>query len=274
MSTAILCGDCEAANPVNSQFCLSCGAPLLPSGTASRPVRTLEPATGHDLYIFGETVVIPGHNQPFSNQPPVLASSPTDRRSITAVADKNVIRRLPPAPIIALAGIALVLVIAFSGLFVFGPLLIKSEARGANAATGNAPSSAEQVRDAIDAANKAQIKAVRQVDASLLNNKMTGQALSDNQQQIKQLGERRLYQIADMLDLQYQSVTFSDNNHATAHTIERWQSKVYRTGSAVIAQSSGPDKLAEVYTLVRQNGVWLVENIEIQVIEEATPPAN
>jgi hypothetical protein len=143
----------------------------------------------------------------------------------------------------------------------------------ASAATPVAGDFDSAIRAAVDASNRAQIAALRQVDATPLQGVVIGRALDDNLQILANLQRTRSYAVSTLDHIDYQPARPVDADHATIRTVESWTTIYYRQGTDQLVGRQQSTGLQEIYYLVRQNGQWVVEQIDIRD-PNATPAPN
>ena len=56
--------------------------------------------------------------------------------------------------------------------------------------------------------------------------------------------------------------------------MEQWESSFRQAGTGKVVQTVPPQTLHETYYLTQQNGVWLVERVDIAENPAATPDPN
>ena len=127
---------------------------------------------------------------------------------------------------------------------------------------------------AVQANNAAQIAALQQADPGPLAGKMTGSALTDNQQMVKDLQDQGLTQDARLIHIEYSKPAIQSGTQATIRTVEQWESSFRQVGTGKVVQTVPPQTLHETYYLTQQNGVWLVERVDIVENPAATPDPN
>ena len=189
------CPNCGTEAESGAKFCLRCGAALTPD--AARAPAGAKPSE----YVYGAPPTITGNSAPppaYGAPPPaapygVLPPQPWQPPNTLSPVRKG----LGPLGILALAGAATLLLLAVVGLFwVSTRGSARPTAAPVAAATpvvgGYQPSTdAERaIVAAVQANNAAQIAALQQADPGPLAGKMTGSALTDNQQMVKDLQTR------------------------------------------------------------------------------------
>lgn len=247
----IACSICETPNPSTGLFCIRCGVSLASPPSLARPPLWPDYRV-HDGYLFDELLPAPQEEAP--PEPPT---------ALFAVASTNPLQRFR-TPVVTAGMLLLLFASVLVLIALVQPWTIPSRAaiEPGNGIAGGQPGSVEQVIAAIDAANEAQVRALRNANADLLIDKMTGQVLDENKQAIRQLRATNSYQVAELIDIQYQPVVFHGEDNATVNTTEIWKSSVYSSDGQLQGER-GPETLHEVYHVTRVNGYWLVERIDI-----------
>lgn len=293
------CVQCGTTNAPGDKFCSRCGA-LLTSEYIYGPPPSLGgetargPANPYDLPASAQPtqpyIVPTGSPNPYAGVPPAresytpppyVPSTGLPGGPLTPVGGRN----WTPWAVLGVLAALLLLVGAGTAIFFVSRSLPAGRVRPAPTAAARAvprgvtptPGAAfvpktdqeRAVIAAIEANNNAQIAALRQVDASLLEGKMSGSALTENQQEVDRLQSRGQYEEARLLSIQYSAPQFLSATEASIRTVETWESIIYDQGGSE-ADRSGPDTLYEIYYLTRTASGWVVNQVDIST----TPPSS
>jgi hypothetical protein len=296
------CPNCQAKITPKDNFCLRCGARLRPAESTvqsgagagdthygdapAAPIRSEyvyggfpssdpiagtdagpPPGTPPDPLFAAPGVILPG---PAPGSTPVLP--PAGPYAGPAIFPTAAARTNRMIGVIAVAGAAMLLLLAvFAVTWVY--TAGGTPTPPATQRSGATPASAQEraVIAAIEANNAAQIAALHSLDASELDGKMAGQALTDNQQMIQTLQQHGLYQDARLISIDYSRVQFQGANSATVNTVEQWSSTIYDRASGQVVSRQAPQTLHETYTLSLQNGTWVVQ--QVVILEDQGTPA-
>jgi hypothetical protein len=152
------------------------------------------------------------------------------------------------------------------GLIVVGAVFqtTRRSATGPAAATPVAADLDTAIRAAVDASNRAQIEALRTLDDKPLRGAVIGRALDDNLQILADLQRSRVYAVSTLDQIDYQPARQLDADHASIRTVESWTTLYYRQGTNQLTRRQQSTGLQEIYYLVRQDGRWVVEQIDIR----------
>lgn len=238
------CPNCGANNKPGGNFCFRCGARLAPEA----PPRA--------EYTYSSPTVA----NPTQPPPPVYAPPPT---------------WLPPQPplqpvassggrglaVIAVLGALALLILAAGALYIVTNTLHPSQ----NAS----PQQQAEIVAAIEANNNAQIAALRNLDPTALDGKMSGPALTENQSEIQNLRSKGIYEDARLIKIDYQRAAMTDADHATIQTVEQWDSTLHALNGTGTSTPTPTQTLHETYRLVYNNGRWVVNQVDIK---EDPPP--
>ncbi len=278
------CPTCGAELGADDNFCLRCGTRVAPSSATStwRTAGSTPAVPLHGAEPAGRTGTSPLAE--FRVRPPAPAPAPPPpSRYLTASgapeappAAAGVVPYVGPAifptatprrgrlaGLIALGSGAFLLVLAAIAL-VWASAPVQQTPAGSSA-------EAAPLIAAVEANNQAQIAALRSLNPSVLNGKMTGQALADNQAMLQSLQSQGLYEEAQLVNIQYTQPSFSGTSHATIHTVETWTATIHRQSDGSVVQSQPAQTLHETYSLTRQNGTWVVDQVAILEDLQGTP---
>jgi hypothetical protein len=169
-------------------------------------------------------------------------------------------------------GAGTLLLLLAVGLIVVGVLVrsgvqsgpIRSSGGGPSAATPGAGDLDAAIRAAVDASNRAQIEALHTLDDAPLRGVVTGRALDDNLQILANLQRSRTYAVSTLDHIDYQPAKQLDADHASIRTVESWTTLYYRQGTDQLTRREQSTGLQEIYYLVRQDGRWVVEQVDIR----------
>lgn len=131
--------------------------------------------------------------------------------------------------------------------------------------TSTLPSDASEeakVQEVVRISNEEQIKALRDLDIEVLKGTRVGQVLDENIQMVQMLQSRGMYAVPVNESLQFVDVKVQ-GDRATVHTVEVWTVTFYKKSDNTVVQKNGPDKLNETYFLVKQNGKWMIDQLQI-----------
>jgi hypothetical protein len=126
------------------------------------------------------------------------------------------------------------------------------------------------IKQVIRLINDEQIKAWRELDTTVLNGTRTGQVLQEKIDAVEQLKARDMYAVPVNHRLDFGKITVN-GDHATAETIEEWTVTFYQRSDDKVIDKDGPRLLSEVYYLVKQDGKWLISQLDIRNVPEPTP---
>ncbi|HUS17159.1 MAG TPA: zinc ribbon domain-containing protein [Chloroflexia bacterium] len=124
---------------------------------------------------------------------------------------------------------------------------------------------------AVEANNAAQVIALRTLNPQALDGKMTGAALSDNLRYIESLRQKSLYEEAQLRNIDYEQPRLLTSDQASIRTVEVWDSTLRRRNGGQVVEQRDPQTLHEVYYLTRQNGKWIVTQVDIKEAGVPTP---
>lgn len=127
----------------------------------------------------------------------------------------------------------------------------------------------EKVKAVIIRSNQEQIQAWHTLDTSILSGTRTGAVLSENIQTVNDLKRNNMYAIPVNQTLDIKDIKVNGNT-AVAHTFEVWTVTYYTSDGQQIS-AMGPDSLTETYYLVKQNGRWLINRLDIYGQGTPTP---
>jgi hypothetical protein len=298
------CAQCGATNTPGDKFCSRCGALLTseyiygpPPSLSGEPGAARGPANPYDVPSSSQPTqpyIVPSGSpnpyagappasdsySPSSYVPPALPGSPGG--PLTPVGGRN----WTPWAVLGVLAALLLLVGAGTAIFFVSRSLPAGRVRpsptvaaartGPRVATPTAGASFVPKTDqeraviaAIEANNNAQIAALRQVDAALLEGKMSGAALTENQQEVERLKSQDEYEEARLLGIQYSAPKFLSATEASIRTVETWESILYDQDGSEVGRS-GPDTLYEIYYLTRTASGWVVNQVDIS----RTPPSS
>jgi hypothetical protein len=128
----------------------------------------------------------------------------------------------------------------------------------------------EIIKQVIRQSNEEQIQAWRELNTEVLNGTRTGQVLQENIDAVEQLRSRGMYAVPVNHRLDFGKITINGDK-ATAETIEEWTVTFYQKSDDKVIDKDGPRTLAEVYYLVKQDGKWLIAQLDIRNVPEPTP---
>jgi hypothetical protein len=273
------CPNCGMEAESGAKFCLRCGAALTPE--VARAPGGAPPSE----YIYGAPPTITGDSAPppaYGAPPPVAPYGALPPQPWQPPHTLTPVRKgLGPLGILALAGAATLLLLAVVGLFWVSSRGTGRPASAPAVVTTPVESGFQPTTDveraivaAVQANNNAQIAALQQADPAPLAGKMTGSALTDNQQMVKELQDQGLAQDARLIHIEYSKPAIQNGTQATIRTVEQWESSFRQVSTGKVVQTVPPQTLHEIYYLTLQNGAWLVERVDILENPAATPDPN
>ena len=165
-------------------------------------------------------------------------------------------------PVLA-AGIAALVLLVLGGVF----LLVSKQ----QPAVVNLSQEEEQLKETVRISNDEQIKAWRDLDTEVLKGTRVGDVLKENIDMVELLKKNRKYAVPVIQRLDFVDVEVNGNT-ATVRTIETWTVTFYSSDTREVVQKNGPDTLHETYHMVKQNGKWMVRELEID--ETPTDPGS
>lgn len=131
--------------------------------------------------------------------------------------------------------------------------------------TSTLPSNASddaKVQEVVRISNEEQIKAWRDLDTEVLKGTRIGQVLDENIQMVQMLQSRGMYAVPVNESLQFVDVKVQGDK-ATVRTVEVWTVTFFKKSDGTTIQKNGPDTLRETYSLVKQNGKWMIDQLQI-----------
>ncbi|MGI8587056.1 MAG: zinc ribbon domain-containing protein [Chloroflexia bacterium] len=246
------CPNCGATNKTGGNFCFRCGARLAPEA----------PSRAEYTYSL-PTVANPTQPPPpvYAAPPPAYAAPPPTwlppQPPLQPVASGG---RRGPAIVAVLGALALLIIAAVVLYFVTNTLHPSQNASVQQQA---------EIVAAIEANNNAQIAALRNLDPTALEGKMSGPALTENQSEIQNLRSKGIYEDAHLIKIDYQRAAMTDADHATIQTVEQWDSTLHALDGTGASSPTPTQTLHETYRLIRNNGHWVVNQVDIK---EDPPP--
>jgi hypothetical protein len=275
------CPNCQAENTEDSRFCARCGTPLevpaawgrsVPGEDAANTAIFAPTARSGDAPgpISGAPVAPPAWAPPtatWSAQP----SYPPALPATASLAPANQGPRPAQPPARKLNWWIIGAVAAGAGFFLLAlgalaavTLVRQSPAVSRSTAPAVGGSLDAQIRAAVEASNNAQIEALRTLDPKVLDNAVIGKARSDNLAMIAALQQQGVYAEATLNHIEYRAARAQDADHATIRTVESWTTTYYRRSDKRAVNRRTSTGLDEIYYLVRQDGKWIVEQIDIR----------
>lgn len=129
----------------------------------------------------------------------------------------------------------------------------------------------DKVKYIVRLSNDEQIKAWRDLDEEILKGTRIGQVLTEQIDMVQQLKQNNMYAIPENVELTFLSVVVKGDT-ATVRTREVWNVTFYRKADNKKIESRGPDTLTETYTLVKQDGKWLISKLEFDDMKTTPTP--
>jgi hypothetical protein len=130
----------------------------------------------------------------------------------------------------------------------------------------------EQVKYVVCVSNEEQIKGWHDLDTEILKGTRTGQVLQENVAVVEELKRQGMFAVPanhrfDILSVKVEGDT------TIVKTIEEWSITFYRKSDDSKVRTEGPDTLKETYHLRKQNGKWLIFQMEYEKQEVTPSPA-
>lgn len=120
----------------------------------------------------------------------------------------------------------------------------------------------ENLRETVRVSNDEQIKAWRDLDTEVLKGTRVGSVLRENIDMVEMLRQNNTYAIPVLQRLDFLEVKV-DGDTATVRTIETWTVTFYNKDTKEEVRKNGPDTFRETYHMVKQDGKWMVDKLEI-----------
>lgn len=246
-----------ATRPVTAQP--ANGSAALPPALFTQPTEQYNTSTGYQGYTSGASPADTGTYVPYTDNAARHLERQKSGRSWLL-------------PIVAVAALVLV------ALALTGAYLISNSSKAPaplSSAVGAEPpanaSESDKIKYVVRRSNQEQIDAWHNLDPNVLKGTRIGDVLTENVDMVQKLKAQGLYAIPvnerlDILDVQVNGLT------ATVHTIEVWTVTFYNSADNKVVDSKGPDTLTETYSLVKQNGKWLINKLDINT-DQGTPTA-
>jgi hypothetical protein len=179
-------------------------------------------------------------------------------------------------PSVAAAAILLLLLLAVGAFLLLQPKNGNTAGNSVTTSGQNVPAGAsdeDTIKAVIKQSNDEQITAWRTLDTEVLKGTRTGQVLTENIQAVQELQNKGMYAIPENKSLVYGEIKVNGDT-ATAKTVEVWTVTFYTKSDGKVVLATGPDTLQETYYLVKQNGKWLVNSLDIQKQNAPGTPSN
>lgn len=128
----------------------------------------------------------------------------------------------------------------------------------------------DKVKDVVRVSNEEQIKAWRDLDPEVLKGTRVGQVLDENMQMVQMLKSRDMYAVPVNQSLEFVDVKVTGDT-AIVRTVETWTVTFFKKSDNTPIQKNGPDTLHETYHMVKQNGKWMVNQLQIDGQPDSTP---
>lgn len=132
-------------------------------------------------------------------------------------------------------------------------------------------SEADKLKEVVQMSNDEQIKAWRDLDPDVLKGTRVGQVLQENVEMVQTLKKQNMYAVPVNQSLKFVDVKVQGDT-ATVRTVETWTVTFYKKSDNSAVQKNGPDTLHETYSMVKQNGKWMVSQLQIDGQPGSTPP--
>jgi len=124
------------------------------------------------------------------------------------------------------------------------------------------PTEEDRVKQAVYQSNEEQIKAWRDLDVEVLKGTRTGEVLAENIKYVEDLKQKNLYAVPVLGSLEIREVKITGDT-ATVRTIETWSVTFHNRRDKSVVEAKPLETLAETYHMVKQNGKWMVERLDI-----------
>lgn len=275
----IRCPACQAENSADARFCFRCGTALSPAPPPSDAVARVAPPVIHGAPVAPPpTWPAPGPSAPPSppwSAPTAPAAPPTAIYPGPLGSPRPARPAAPRLLAFGCIGIGAAVLLLAVG-FVILAVILPGGARRLPSQAAVTPVTGDldaAIRAAVDASNRAQIEALHTLDDAPLRGVVVGRALDDNLQILADLQRSRVYAVSTLDHIDYQPARQLDADHASIRTVESWTTLYYRQGTNQLTRRQQSTGLQEIYYLVRQDGRWVVEQIDIRD-PEATPAPN
>ncbi|MDQ3930252.1 MAG: hypothetical protein M3328_14035 [Chloroflexota bacterium] len=160
---------------------------------------------------------------------------------------------------VLVAGIAALVLLALGG----GYLLLSRQQPQQSNANVNVPQEEAKLKETVRISNDEQIRAWRDLDTEVLKGTRVGHVLDENIEMVEMLKQNNMYAVPVMERLDFVDVKVNGDT-ATVRTIEVWSVTFYKKDTNDVVRKNGPDTLHETYHMVKQDGKWMVNELEIE----------
>ncbi|MEA2574328.1 MAG: zinc-ribbon domain [Chloroflexia bacterium] len=157
---------------------------------------------------------------------------------------------------VLIAGIAALVLLTLGGAYLF---INRQQSQPSNVSVTEEEA---QLKDTVQRSNDEQIKAWRDLDTEVLKGTRVGSVLKENVDMVDMLRKNNMYAVPVIQRLDFVDVKVSGDT-ATVRTIETWSVTFYNKDTKKVVQQNGPDTLHETYHMVKENGKWMVSELEI-----------
>ncbi|HEX8231015.1 MAG TPA: hypothetical protein VF826_17130 [Chloroflexia bacterium] len=159
---------------------------------------------------------------------------------------------------VLIAGIAALVLLSLGGGY-----LLLNRLQPQRTAPVNLAQEEAALKETVRISNDEQIKAWRDLDTEVLKGTRVGDVLRENIDMIEMLKQNNMYAVPVMERLDFVDVKVN-GDRATVRTIETWSVTFYNRDTRDVVKKNGPDTLHETYHMVKQNGKWMVNELEIE----------
>lgn len=166
---------------------------------------------------------------------------------------------------VLIAGVAALVLLTLGGAY----LLLSRQ----QTSTVNQGAEEENVKQTVRVSNDEQIKAWRELDTEVLKGTRIGDVLQENIDMVELLKQNNMYAVPVNQRLDFLEVQIN-GDRATVRTVETWTVTFYNKDTKDVVQQNGPDTLRETYYMVKQNGKWMVNKLEIDETQPAPGSTN
>lgn len=156
---------------------------------------------------------------------------------------------------VLIAGIAALVLLSLGGAY----LLLDRQ----QPTTLNLAQEEDLLKETVRVSNEEQIKAWRELDTEVLKGTRVGDVLTENIDMVEMLRQNNMYAVPVLQRLDFVEVKVNGDT-AIVRTIETWSVTFHNRDTNETVRKNGPDTLRETYHMVKQNGKWMVRELEIE----------
>lgn len=131
-------------------------------------------------------------------------------------------------------------------------------------ANGVSPDLSNEISEFLSKAVKLEMQAYRNSDASLTASVFGPDVLADLEQNINDLNEQGLIEIAkiDTYQSYIDDIRVLSKTQIEVDTCEVWTTQLYRRANGQLAETTGPDLIPQTITLEQLGNRWFITNVE------------